>query len=309
MAGSSVGGVIPAEMRGKKLDEALAAIVADHSKALLQKLVRKGRVKVDGRIVKRSNVRVRGGERIVVELDTPPGARGSELRVVHEDDSLVVIDKPAGLLTHPNEKEAGGTLSDLLEERFGRLPRSKGDDRPGIVHRLDRETSGLVVAARTPEAMDGLENQFRRREVSKIYRAIVHGVPSSKRFESDRPIVPFEGARDRMALGRDGEGKPSHTEFELDEAFEHFALVTCRPTSGRRHQIRLHLLDVGHPIVSDKLYGRKDSVPLPDGAPKPRRHALHAEALSFVHPRTSERLSLRAPLPRDLATLLAWLRD
>ena len=234
---STVALVVPVEMRGRRLDEALAAAVTDHSRALLQKLVRRGCVRVDGRIAKRSNVRVQGGERIVVELETPSARPGSGLRVVHEDEHVIVVDKPAGLLTHPNEKKATGTLADLLTDRFGRLPLTKGTDRPGIVHRLDRETSGLVVVARTAEAMDHLEQQFRERRVDKTYLAVVHGAPREADFEVDRPIASCDGVRDRLRLGSERDGKPAHTLFRLEERLGDFSLVACKPSSGRRHHL------------------------------------------------------------------------
>jgi 23S rRNA pseudouridine1911/1915/1917 synthase len=315
MSGNTVAAVVPKELRGKRLDEVLATVAPELSRAWLQKLVRRGHVRVDGRVAKRSNVRVQGGERIVLQLD-PASARSDsrrgtdagELRIVHEDDHLVVVDKPAGLLTHPNESKASGTLADLVAERFGRLPASRGANLPGIVHRLDRETSGLIVVARTAIAMEHLVEQFRARRVEKSYLALVHGAPEVPTFEVDRPIARCEGDRARERLGHAGDGKAAHTRFRLVERLGPLSLVACAPTTGRRHQIRLHLLNAGLPILGDKLYGRKGVEPLPDGAPHPRRHALHAAELAFEHPVTGERIRCRADLPVDLKTLVHWLR-
>ena len=211
-------------------------------------------------------------------------------------------------MTHPSATVRGGTVSEMATERWGELATAQGDDRPGIVHRLDAETSGVLVLARTEAAGEELVRQFREREVSKRYLAIVHGDP---RFDSDwieREIARSDHGSDRMAVVADGEGREAITYYETLERFGDFALLACEPKTGRTHQIRVHLSSIGHTVVSDRLYRARRKLELPRDAPAMPRHALHAQRLGFRHPTTGEELAFEAPLPADMQALLDWLR-
>ncbi|HED64725.1 MAG TPA: RluA family pseudouridine synthase, partial [Planctomycetes bacterium] len=284
-----------------RLDRALAELIPNLSKAQLQKIVRRGGLLVDGRRVVRSNASVRGGEHLRVEF--PGGPAGRPLQVLHEDPDLVVVDKAPGMLVHPTERLEGGTLSELAVERFGPMPSVADQIRPGIVHRLDRDTSGVLVLARTPGALDDLRAQFRSRSVEKTYLALVHGTPDRDRFEVSLPLGPVPNRRDHQRV--DPRGRPSHTLFEVLERFEYASLVSCRPTTGRRHQLRVHLASEGHPILGDKLYRPTAASARAVATPY---HALHALELAFDHPSSGERLTFRAPLPPHMDALLRVLR-
>lgn len=295
-------------MRGVRFDRALAQLVPDRTRSQLQKLVRRGRVKVNGRRVVRSNFDLSGGEEVLLfleQVDAPTdGPAGAELDVVHVDDDLVVVDKAPGMLVHPTEVLTGGTVSELAVARFGRLPSIPDQNRPGIVHRLDRETSGLLVLARTPDALDALQDQFRSRTVEKHYLALVHGNPREDAFEVDRPLGPVPGHRDLQRIAADG--RAAFTRFEVVERLRGFALVACHPTTGRRHQLRVHLASVGHPIAGDKLYRpEQDRVP----ASRLPHHALHAGELGFRHPRSGAPLRFEAPLPGTFLAFRQTLGD
>jgi len=242
----------------------------------------------------------------------PDGTPIEALEVVYEDEALVVIDKQAGLLSHPASGFEATTVAGLAEQRFGPLPCLSGEDRPGIVHRLDRLTSGVMALARTEQAGQELQRQFAAREVKKTYLALVHGVP---RFESDwiearTAPDPRHPARQR-ALPVDAEdGREARTLYQVVERFHGHTCVECRPETGRTHQIRIHMQHAGFPIVGDRLYrpGGALKVPLPAEAPVPGRQALHAAKLELAHPLSGEWMSFEAAPPRDFVTLRAWLR-
>jgi 23S rRNA pseudouridine1911/1915/1917 synthase len=321
---------VPARARGQKLDELLEELISDRSKAQLQKLVRLGRVLLNGEQVLRSNVRLSGGERLVVFFEAPPkiveaaashsaeasaapkgptSINNGELEYLHVDADLVVLSKPVGLLVQPNEKQQRDTVADLLVRRFGPIAEAPRGEKAGLVHRLDRETSGILLAARNREAQLFLVNEFRQRRVKKRYLALVHGVPKNARFEVDLALGQHPKYEDIQRP--DPRGSPAFTAFEVLERFpaaaegEGRALIACYPESGRRHQIRVHLAAVGYPIVGDKLYR-------PDGrssaSKELRTHALHAAGIEFRHPRSQQLTRFEAPLPADFAALLAHLR-
>ena len=303
--------VVPPSLAGERLDRILAALVEDRTRAQLQKLVRRGRVRVNGRRVLRSNVSVDGRVEIVVELESPPADSPDvpDVTVIHEDAELLVVDKPAGLLTHPADRSSTGSLAELLQERFGPLPVTKGEERPGIVHRLDRETSGLLVVARTERALVALEQAFRSREVEKTYLALVSGVPAKQRFVVDDPLGPVPGKSDRQMSRPPSGAKSARTDVELHEAFARHSVLACRPLSGRRHQIRVHLAEHGHPVLADPLYGTRRRETLPAGVPAPGRLALHAWKLVLPHPARGERVAFASELPADLAATVEALRQ
>lgn len=284
---------------GLRLDEALAQLVPELSRARLQKLVRRGDVTLDGRPLHRSNGRVRAGARVEVELEEGP------LPVVHADDQLLVLDKPAGALTHrvPGRDELA--LADRAEASHGPLPVELGEHRPGVVHRLDRDTSGVLALARTSAALEHLRAQFRARTVDKRYRLLCVGTPPGERWEVERPLGPAEGPGDRERLDPERGGKAASTAFELLARSGDLCLLEARPLTGRRHQIRLHALASDLAVVDDPLYGRERRRSLPAAA-RVGRCALHAASLTLEHP-AGGRHTFEAPLPADLTRALERL--
>ena len=285
----------------------------------LQKLIKGGAVRVDGEVVLRPGTVVEKAGRVEIDLE-PEEPRGEvlrgpgELALVHEDEHLIVVDKPAGMLTHAASAGARGgrevSAADLAAARFGPLPSLYGEDRPGIVHRLDRDTSGLLVLGRTLEALEALKRAFQAREVEKTYFAIVRGEP---RFDSEwieKPLGRSRAHRDRMGVVREGEGREARTYYEVRERFPGFALLAVFPKTGRTHQVRVHLASIGMPLLGEKLY-----VPRNLRAPTPAalsarigRQALHAHALALAHPISTEPLRFESPLPADMAGALEFLR-
>ena len=308
---------VPPELDGQRLDRVLAQLLDGLSRDRCRELIEDGLVTLDGVPAKRPSQSVAAGVRIGAEIQLRDRTRsgnsgGGELRVVHEDEHLVVIDKPAGMVAHPSGTVRGGTVAELAAARWGALPDPQGsadEQRSGIVHRLDADTTGLMVLARTEAAATGLLAQFRERQVEKHYLAIVHGEP---RFDSDwidAPVGRDPRHPEKMAALRPGEGREASTFYTTLERLGCASLVEARPKTGRTHQIRVHLTHVGHPLVGDRLYRPRSQRPLPREAPTPARQALHAAELEFQHPVTGEALRFEAPLPDDLERLLDWLRD
>jgi 23S rRNA pseudouridine1911/1915/1917 synthase len=305
--------VVPRELAGERLDRVLVQLLGDLSRTRVKELIQDGAVSVDGAPAERVSQQLEAGQRI--EIRAVPrsrvragGAAGAELVVVFEDEHLVVIDKPAGQLTHPTTVVQGGTVSEAAVARYGSLPAPQGDDRPGIVHRLDADTSGLLVLARSAEAAGPLLAAFRERTVEKRYLALVHGEP---RFDSDwitTPVGRSSQRSDRMRTVPAGAGREAETFYTVLERFERFALVECRPRTGRTHQIRVHLASIEHPLAGDRVYPGRVRAPIPAGAPPLGRHLLHAAGLRFAHPVTGAELALESPLPPDFEAWLAWLR-
>lgn len=262
-------------------------------------------MRVDGQLASPKD-KVWGGERL--SLAVPPVtpavgdvAENIPLEVVFADDALIVINKPAGLVVHPGNGMASGTLLNGLLFHY---PELQQVPRAGIVHRLDKDTSGLLVVARTLEAQTDLVRQLQARTVSRIYSAVVMGQPPDCGVV-DAPIGRHPVHRTRMAVMEGG--REARTRFQVVERFAGAALVECRLETGRTHQIRVHLTHLGHPLVGDGTYRRKRSgVPLIDGFP---RQALHARELGLVHPETRQALAWRADVPPDMADLLAGLRE
>jgi 23S rRNA pseudouridine1911/1915/1917 synthase len=305
--------VIAEEHDGERLDRALAALVDGWSRERLRRLIEEGQVRVDDQLVTRPSEAVHTGARVVVALELAenvrPGARaGLEFRVLYEDADLVAIDKPAGMVAHPSTTVRGGTVSELACARFGALPAAQGADRPGIVHRLDSETSGVMVLARSDAAAAALVEQFRERRVRKVYHGIVQG---EARFDSDWIELPLARSAEnegRVQIARGGEGKPASTFYRTLERFDGAALLELEPKTGRTHQLRAHLEAIDLPLFGDPLYRGRRRTALAHEAPIPTRQALHASRLELAHPRTGEPLAFDAPLPPDLSALLDWLR-
>jgi 23S rRNA pseudouridine1911/1915/1917 synthase len=308
--------VVAEEFAGERLDRVLTAL-SGGSRARVQELIRDGAVWRNGTLVERAAEPIAAGDRLEVRdvprsRLRPGGPLGGALAVLFEDEHLVVIDKPAGQLVHPTTVVVGGTVSELAEARYGSLPTPQGEDRPGIVHRLDADTSGLLVLARSPLAADTLVAAFRERTVEKTYLALVHGAP---RFDSDwitAPIGRSHRRSDRMQVLPAGEGRAAETFYRVRERWTlpgPFAFLECHPTTGRTHQIRVHLASIEHPLVGDRVYPGRVRTPIPKEAPPLTRHLLHAAGLRFAHPASGEALSFESPLPADFEAWLAWLRS
>jgi 23S rRNA pseudouridine1911/1915/1917 synthase len=292
--------VVGAQEEGLRLDAAVGALEGVASRAEGQRLIDAGRVLVDGRAVPKRH-RLVSGEVVTVRPEAPPGPLEAEevpLVVRYEDEHLLVVDKPAGVVTHPAGAHARGTLVQGLLARGIR----GGDDpsRPGIVHRLDRDTSGLLVVARTERAHRRLARMMRRREIDRRYIGLVHGqLPPA--LTVDRPVGRDRRDRTRISVATD-HGREAVTHARRLEALARFSLVEVRLETGRTHQIRVHLAAVGHPVAGDPVYGRR-----PDGLGL-RRQFLHAAHLSFPHPEGDGLVTVESPLPADLAVALERAR-
>lgn len=306
---------IAPEVKSARLDRALAELLPHLSRTHIKELIVGGHVRIAGQPVNRARAPLIGPCEIEVTIAPRRNLRvergdPSTLVVLYEDEALIVIDKPPGVLAHPTESSMGASVSDLAAARYGVLPTLQGKDRPGIVHRLDAGTSGVMVLARTAESFGHLMQQFRERTVEKRYVALVYGEP---RFETgwvEAPIDRDPRNSGRMAVGAAGQGRDARTFYRVIERFAGLALIGAEPKSGRTHQIRVHLTSIGMPLVGDKLYRRKGgpSLRLPDDAPLPPRQCLHAQSLSLSHPSTGERLTFEAPLAADFARMLEWTR-
>jgi 23S rRNA pseudouridine1911/1915/1917 synthase len=305
--------VVSAEEAGARLDAYLAAHVADWSRSRIKRLIEDSDVLVQGRIAKPS-FKLRAGDVVEVDLTAPPPTEflpeDIPLDIIYEDDALVVVNKQAGLVVHPAAGINSGTLANALVYHFNQLSRRAGAARPGIVHRLDRETSGLIVVAKTEEAHENLADQFRARTVFKSYTALVHGRVKEESGRIEEPIARDPRNRTRMAVVRGG--RPSLSLYRVRRAYERFTLLDVEIKTGRTHQIRVHLEWLKHPVVGDPVYSGGRDKTVPDARLRSRiaamhRQFLHAEHLGFHHPRTNEALRFTAPLPEALANLLLEL--
>ena len=301
---------LPAESRGQRLDRTLAERLPGESRAALQRLMRGGRILVAGRPARPSD-RVRGGERVEIDHPAPvPSALAAEdlpLAILHEDADLLVLDKPPGQTVHPGAGSPGGTVVNALLHHCRDLSGVGGVERPGIVHRLDKDTSGVLAVAKNDLAHRALAAQFKAREVEKVYEALVWGRPRASRGVIDSAIGRHPTARTRMTVRPDG--RPSRTAYRVLYTRGPVSFLEIRPETGRTHQIRVHLSSMSHPIVGDRLYGgRRDlnraGPPFGEILRSYAGLALHARRLSFTHPRTGERLAFEAPRPPELQVLL-----
>ncbi len=304
-------GVITPELSGKRLDQALARLFPDYSRSRLQLWIRQGRVQVDGKL-RKPREKVWTGEsirlRAVLEKADHCEAEDIPLDLLHEDEHLLVVNKPAGMVVHPAAGNWTGTLQNALlhhDPQLGGLPRS------GIVHRLDKDTSGLLVVARTLVAHKRLVERLQAREIKREYLAVVNGLPTAGGVV-DAPIGRHPVNRVRMAVTP--AGKPARTHYRINERFRNHALLDVQLESGRTHQIRVHMAYIHYPLLGDPVYGGR--LKLPAGASDAtvsllrgfHRQALHARRLSLVHPVTGKNLSWESPLPEDLLSLLEGLR-
>jgi 23S rRNA pseudouridine1911/1915/1917 synthase len=304
---------VPLAAAGRRFDQALAEMFPDYSRSRLSGWIKSGAVTLDGAQAPPRHL-LRGGEQVLlqVELETEVTSAPEDiaLDIVHEDDHLLVLNKPAGLVVHPGAGNPAGTLMNALlhhDPKLAELPRA------GIVHRLDKDTSGLMVVAKTLPTCTALVDLLSRHEVERQYEAVVLGTMVAG-GTVDEPIGRSMGDRLRQAVRDEEDGKRAVTHYRLRERFRAHSLLQCQLETGRTHQIRVHLAHVGHPLVGDPLYG--GGLKLPKGASAEliatlrgfRRQALHAEKLSFLHPDTGEALSFSAERPADQLALIEVLR-
>jgi 23S rRNA pseudouridine1911/1915/1917 synthase len=305
--------VVPLSCAGKRFDQALAEMFPEYSRSRLAEWIRGGDARLEGEVV-RPRDPVRGGETVTValrteaEVDAQPEAIA--LAIVYEDADVLVIDKPAGLVVHPGAGNPRGTLVNALlhfDARMAELPRA------GIVHRLDKDTSGLMVVARSLRAHAALVEQLSAREVHRQYLAAVVG-PMIAGGTVDKPIGRHATDRLRQAVVKEGQGREAVTHYRVRERFRAHTLVECRLETGRTHQIRVHMQHAKHPLIGDPLYGGSFKLPkaatpeLAEALRTFKRQALHAEQLEFVHPNSGETVSTSAPMPADMQALVATLR-
>jgi len=305
---------VSTDNEGERLDAFLASHIEGWSRARLQRLIEDADVLVNGLTVK-SSYKIHAGDEIEIELTPPPSTifapEDIPLDVVYEDDELIVVNKAAGMVVHPAAGAFSGTLANALAFHFQKLSTLGGVARPGIVHRLDKGTSGLMVVAKTESAHENLADQFRAREVFKSYEALVHGQVEKKTGQIDQPIARDPRNRTRMAVVRGG--RPALSIYRVRKRFERFTLLNVELKTGRTHQIRVHLAWIKHPVVGDESYGGGRDKTVPDHKLRSEiarigRQFLHAEQLGFRHPRTAEELRFTAPLPPELQALLNALR-
>jgi 23S rRNA pseudouridine1911/1915/1917 synthase len=306
---------VTTEDSGARLDAYLAARISDWSRARIQRLIEDGDVLVNGRTAK-SSYKLRDRDEIEVELTPLASAAFAPedipIEIIYEDDDLIVVNKAAGLVVHPAAGITSGTLANALAFHFQQLSTRAGTVRPGLVHRLDKDTSGLIMVAKTEAAHEHLADQFRTREVFKSYVALVHGRVEHDTGSIDQPIARDPRNRTRMAVVRGG--RPSLSLYRARQRYERFTLLDVEIKTGRTHQIRVHLQWLKHPVVGDAVYGDGRDKTVQDPRLRARinslkRQFLHAEQLAFDHPRTGERLHFTAPLPEDLEKLLGELEQ
>ncbi len=296
---------IPADCAGLRLDQALARLLPEHSRSRLAAWVKQGKVSLDETAADPKR-KVWGGERITLETAPLPEDSAQQpedipLTILHEDEEILVVNKPVGLVVHPGSGNWQGTLLNAL---LHHAPPLAGIPRAGIVHRLDKDTSGLLVVAKTLEAQTDLVRQLQARTVKRHYLALAHGVVA-RDGTVDAPIGRHPVQRTKMAVV--GGGRAARTHYHVLERFARATLLECALETGRTHQIRVHMADIGHPLVGDPMYGpRRTMQPLLAGFP---RQALHAWRLALVHPATRVEMGWEAPPPADFSALLDSLRS
>jgi 23S rRNA pseudouridine1911/1915/1917 synthase len=309
---STITATIAADTAGWRLDRALAAAVPTLSRERLKALISSGRVTGPAGLVRDPAAKaLQGVYKVDVPEPTPAHneAQDIALDIVFEDDHLLVVDKPAGMVVHPAAGNFDGTLVNaLLHHCAGRLSGIGGVARPGIVHRIDKDTSGLLVVAKTDVAHEGLAAQFARHSIDRRYQAVVAGRPNPPEGKVDAPLARSSANRQKMAIVADGRGKRAVTHYRLVRPLRDSALVECRLETGRTHQVRVHMSSIGHPLLGDPVYGRTR------GGHREllkrlsfERQALHAAELGFIHPVTRAALSFKSAVPSDMQELLSAL--
>ena len=294
---------------GLRLDRALADAVPTMSRERLKSLIRSGALEQSGSLVRDPATKVKGDESFLLAVPEPEPAHNQAqdipLRVIFEDEHLLVVDKPAGLVVHPAAGNADGTLVNaLLHHCGGSLSGIGGVARPGIVHRIDKDTSGLLVAAKTDVAHEGLARQFAAHSIDRRYLALVSGVPKFREGTIDAPLARSSTNRKKIAIVAEGRGKRAVTHWSRLEVLRDATLVECRLETGRTHQVRVHMASLGHPLLGDPLYSRSGKT---QGKLLNElgfhRQALHAAELGFTHPVTKHRLSFSSSMPPDMQEL------
>ncbi len=286
---------------GSRLDHFLQRSLPQYSRSRLQEWVKAGRVRIDGREERKTSFTLRGGEAVDVQPAAPRPLNAEPeaipLDVLYEDEDVIAVNKPAGMVVHAGAGRHTGTLVNALLHRYGSLSGVAGDLRPGIVHRLDRETSGVLLVARTDSAHRHLAAQFAGRQVEKTYLAMVHGEVRGESGRVDKAIARDPVRRTRMTV-KLGTGRSAHTEFRVLRRFPGLTYLEVKIGTGRTHQIRVHLSSIGHPIVGDRLYGAPAK---PEGLPPlPYRFFLHAWRIRFGSPSRTEPVTIYAPLAPEL---------
>ena len=310
-AEKSIDLVLPASAAGLRLDRALALALPQHSRERLKALVGGGRVTGPAGVLWDPALKVKGGEALTLVIPEPrPSetvAQDIPLTIVHEDDALLVVDKPAGLVVHPAAGNFDGTMVNaLLHHCAGRLSGIGGVARPGIVHRIDKDTSGLLVVAKTDRAHEGLARQFKAHSVDRRYQAIVSGRVLIGGGSVDAPLARSPHNRKKVAIV--AAGKRAVTHWTLTKVLKDAALVECRLETGRTHQVRVHMASIGHPLVGDPVYGKvRPSHRQMLETIGFRRQALHAARLGFIHPIQSNALSFDSEMPDDMQELFKQL--
>lgn len=298
--------------QGLRLDKALAELLPDLSRERLKALIVEGQVTSGGRALNPS-IKVAAGQVFAITLpataESEVVAQDIPLVIVYEDADLIVIDKPAGMVVHPAVGNLGGTLVNaLLHHCRDSLSGIGGVARPGIVHRIDKDTSGLLVVAKSDKAHEGLAHQFSTHNIDRLYSAIVYGIPNPAAGIVDTWIGRSNSDRKKMAVHPDGRGKRAVTHYRVIDRMRGAALVECRLQTGRTHQVRVHLTHLGHPLIGDPVYGRErkgfKSILETLGF---KRQALHAKRLGFIHPVSGKELSFDSALPTDMQELLSEL--
>ena len=298
---------------GWRLDRALAELLPDMSRERLKVLIAAGQVTLNGREWRDSAKKAAVGQMFAIAIPPPTPlhneAQDIPLVIAYEDDDLIVIDKPAGLVVHPAAGNFDGTLVNaLLHHCAGNLSGIGGVARPGIVHRIDKDTSGLMIAAKTDRAHEGLAKQFHDHSIDRRYKAIVAGLPSPTTGTVDAALARSDGNRKKIAIVPEGRGRRAVTHYRLERGLNEAALIECRLETGRTHQVRVHMTSIGHPLLGDPVYGRT--------RPAHRallsqlgfgRQALHAARLGFVHPIDSRALAFDSAIPADMQELLMAL--
>jgi 23S rRNA pseudouridine1911/1915/1917 synthase len=298
-------------MADSRLDRALGELFPEHSRNALARLVDEGHVRVDGVVAAKPSQRVASGQSIDVDFPPPASAtidaQDVPLTILHEDADIVVIDKPAGLVVHPAAGHQDGTLVNALLFHVHDLSGIGGEIRPGIVHRLDKDTSGVMVIAKHDEAHRKLTAQWGTDAVRKEYLALVYGTPAADRGTIDAPIGRDSKDRKRMAIV--GDGRRAITDYEVVARYRYVSAIRCRLRTGRTHQIRVHLKHLGHPIVGDPVYSGPQWRGIPDKKLQKalaalERQALHATRITFPHPRTGAIVTFQSEMPADLRAMM-----
>ncbi len=306
------GATLSADSAGWRLDRALAAAIPTLSRERLKALVSSGAVMVDGAMERDPARKMKGGEAVVVDVPAPRPAEAIAedipLTILFEDEHLLVVDKPAGLVVHPAAGNLDGTLVNaLLHHCAGRLSGIGGVARPGIVHRIDKDTSGLLVVAKTDRAHAGLAAQFADHSIGRRYLAVVAGLPVPPAGRVETHLARSDANRQKMAVVGAPRGKRAVTHYRMKEALKGAALVECRLETGRTHQVRVHMAHIGHPLLGDPVYGQ-GRLAETCRALGFARQALHARSLEFRHPISRDEMSFETPPPSDIQALLTHLR-